>query len=42
MYNTNGCVLRVVLHILGYCFNFYFIATQPVAFLCIFDELHFR
>ena len=31
-----------VMHIVGYCFNFYHIATQPVEYLCIFSEIHFR
>ena len=31
-----------VLHILGYCFNFYHVSTQPVSFLCVFDEVYFR
>lgn len=31
-----------MLHIIGYCFNFYHVATQPVEFLCVFDEMYFR
>ncbi|ELU06497.1 hypothetical protein CAPTEDRAFT_191097 [Capitella teleta] len=31
-----------VVHIVGYCFNFYHVATQPVSFLCMFDEIYFR
>ena len=30
------------IHIIGYSFNFYHIATQPVDFLCIFSEIYFR
>ena len=30
------------MHIVGYCFNFYHIATQPVEFLCIFNEIYLR
>ena len=35
-------VSRSVMHIVGYCFNFYHIATQPVEFLCIFNEIYLR
>ena len=35
-------LVSVAIHVLGYCFNFYHIATQPAQFLCIFDEVHFR
>ncbi|ESO86842.1 hypothetical protein LOTGIDRAFT_235234 [Lottia gigantea] len=30
------------LHVIGYSFNFYHLATQPTKFLCIFDSIVFR
>jgi len=35
-------MVYILLHVCGYCFNFYFICTQPFEFLqCLFKEIQF-
>lgn len=30
------------MHVIGYGFNFYHVATQPTKFLCVFETIVFR